>query len=328
MKKFLLSICWLTFALSGQVQGADAPAKTAAEFESRLHYEKGDITLPGNIATLKLPPSFRYLGPEDAEHVLSQAWGNPPGAKTLGMIVPADVSPIADAGWGVIVTYEKDGHVKDDDADTIKYDELLKQMQQDVLDANADRKTAGSQALTLVGWAETPHYDKASHKLYWAKELRGEGAPMSSLNYSVRVLGREGVLVLNAVAGMDQIGLMKTEMAKVTGFTDFTGGNRYADFDGKTDKLAGYGLAALVAGGMAAKLGFFGKLLAFLLVFKKVVIIGFGAVAAGLFKFFGRNKGQQQQVDSQPAGPAANGSTKVDLAKPAARSSAVDLEKH
>jgi uncharacterized membrane-anchored protein len=197
---------------------------------------------------------------------------------------------LSDVGWGVIVTYEKDGHVKDDDADSIKYDELLASMQQDVLANNASRKEQGYPAMTLVGWAEKPGYDKASHKLYWAKELRSEGSPQSSLNYNIRVLGREGVLVLNAVAGMNQIAQVKTEMQRVTAFTEFSAGNRYADFDGKTDKVAEYGIAALVAGGVAAKLGIFGKMFALLLAFKKLIFIGVAAAVAGVAKFFGRKK--------------------------------------
>lgn len=309
MKKIFLSLLCLLAALVPAARAADAPAPMSqAEFLSTLQFQQGDISLPGNIATLKLPPSFRYLAPADAEKVLVQAWGNPPGSETLGMIVPAEVSPVSKNGWGVIVTYQKDGHVKDDDADTIKYDKLLADMQESINEANPERKKAGYGAMSLVGWAETPHYDKASHKLYWAKELRFDDAPANTLNYSVRVLGREGVLVLNAVAGMDQIGLMKTEMSKVTAFTDFTSGNRYADFDGKTDKVAEYGIAALIAGGVAAKLGFFGKLLALLLVFKKLVIVGIGAIGVGLNKWFKREK--PSAPDSAPeSGP------KVDLEK-------------
>lgn len=76
-----------------------------------------------------------------------------------------------------------------------------------------------------------------------------------SLNYNIRVRGREGVLILNAVAGMDQLATIKNEMKQVTAFTDFTSGNRYADFIESTDKVAEYGIAALIAGGAAAKLG-------------------------------------------------------------------------
>ena len=274
---------------------AAAPAMTKEAFLASLKFEQGDIVLPGNIATLKLPPSFRYLPPADAERLLVEAWGNPPGNATLGMIMPAATSPLSEEGWGVIVTYEKDGHVKDDDADSIKYDELLKDMQEGTLAANAARKEKGYPAMTLVGWAEKPGYDKASHKLYWAKELKSEGSPQSSLNYNIRVLGREGVLILNAVAGMDQIARIKSEMQHVTAFTEFTSGNRYADFDSKTDKVAEYGIAALVAGGVAAKLGFFGKL-------------------------FGREK-KPADVPPVEFAPDVEPGTKVDLGKK------VDLEK-
>ena len=91
-------------------------------------------------------------------------------------------------------------------------------------------------------------------------------------------------------------------MKKVTAFTDFTPGHRYADFNSNTDKVAEYGLAALVAGGVAAKLGFFGKLLALLLAFKKIILLAVAGGGAWVFKLLGRNK-------AEPA-------TKVDLSKP------------
>lgn len=291
MRKLLPALLCFTLSFLPPAQAADEPAAAPVTQEAllaALHFQQGEIDLPGKIATLKLPPSFRYLSPADTERLLVDGWGNPPGSATLGMIVPADTDPLNDEGWGVIVTYDKDGHVKDDDADSIKYDELLKEMQQGTRDANAARKEKGYPDMTLVGWAEPPSYDKASHKLYWAKELRTEGAPQSGLNYNVRVLGREGVLVLNAVAGMNQIAKVKTEMVKVTAFTDFSAGNRYADFDSKTDKTAEYGLAALVAGGVAAKLGLFGKLFALLLAFKKVILLALAAAGTGLFKWFRR----------------------------------------
>ncbi|MTV52915.1 DUF2167 domain-containing protein [Massilia buxea] len=267
---------------------AAASASTAAALLDSLKFQQGKITLPGDIATLDLPAGFRYLSPADAGRLLTEGWGNPPGIETLGMIVPTAVNPLSREGWGVVVTYEKEGHVKDDDADSIKYDELLKSMQESIAASNEERKKQGYQPMTLVGWAEAPHYDKATHKLYWAKELHGEGDTQNGLNYGVRVLGREGVLVLNAVAGMDQIAQVRSEMKNVTAFSDFTPGNRYADFDEKTDKVAEYGIAALIAGGAAAKLGLFGKLFALVLAFKKILLVGLLAAGGWLFKLLGR----------------------------------------
>lgn len=267
-----------------------APQMTQEQFLSSLKFQQGKITLPGNIATLDLPPSFRYLSPEDSTRLLVDGWGNPPGAKTLGMIVPAETSVLSQEGWGVVITYDKDGHVKDDDADSIQYDQLLKEMREGLEGANEERKKAGYPGMHLIGWAEQPSYEKASHKLYWAKELKTDGAPENGLNYNIRVLGREGVLVLNAVAGMDQIAKIRTEMKQVTAFTDFTAGNRYADFNSSTDKVAEYGLAALVAGGLASKLGFFGKLMALLVAFKKVIFLAVAGAFGAVVKFFKREK--------------------------------------
>ena len=273
-------------------QPAEQPAEkqTAAQFLASLSFKEGKIELPGGIATLDLPPSFRYLSPGDAARLIEQGWGNPPGMTTLGMIVPADLSPLSEEGWGVVITYDKDGHVKDGDADSIDYADLLKQMQEGMAEDNKERKELGYPAMSLVGWAEAPHYDKAQHKLYWAKELRTEGASANGLNYNIRVLGREGVLVLNAVAGIRQLDAVKKEMQDVTAFTNFNPGHRYADFDESTDKVAEYGIAALVAGGVAAKLGFFGKLLGLLVAFKKLIILAVAGLGSLLWKFFRREK--------------------------------------
>jgi uncharacterized membrane-anchored protein len=282
-KTLLASLLLMTLGVASA-----APALDEEKLLSSLNFQQGKVSLPGNIATLDLPPAFRYLSPADASKVLEQGWGNPPGSKTLGMIVPAAVSVLSAEGWGVVVTYDKDGHVKDGDADSIDYSKLLKEMQEGTSERNEERKKAGYPAMSMVGWAEPPSYNKSQHKLYWAQELHTEGSQGNGLNYNIRVLGREGVLVLNAVAGMDQIALIKQEMPSVTAFTEFTPGNRYSDFNESTDKVAEYGLAALVAGGVAAKMGFFGKLLAILLAAKKFLILGVAAAGTWIAKLFGK----------------------------------------
>lgn len=291
MRRLFTALLCLSLAISLPAVAADsAPQMTAQQFLASLTFREGKITLPGEIAMLDLPPNFRYLDPADAEKLITDGWGNPPGAKTLGMIVPSDVNPLSQAGWGVVVTYDKDGHVKDDDADHINYADLLNDMKQGMEEHNKERKQQGYPAMSLVGWAEQPSYDKAQHKLYWAKELHTEGSNDNGLNYNIRVLGREGVLVLNAVSGMGQIAEVKQEMKKVTAFTDFTPGHRYSDFNASTDKVAEYGIAALVAGGVAAKLGFFGKIFAVLLAFKKFIVLGVAALGGWLWKLLGRKK--------------------------------------
>lgn len=268
-----------------------------APFEASLHYRHGKVELPGGIATVALPDGFKYLGPDDAEKVIEQAWGNPDGSGTLGMLFPEGYGVSDPAAWGVIITYEDDGHVSDSDAHDINYSELIEQMRKSTEEANAERTKQGYEAVQLVGWGEPPSYDNASHKLYWAKQLKFGDAAVDTLNYNIRVLGREGVLVLNAVASIDQLADIKPQMNQVVGFTDFTSGNRYQDYQEGTDKTAAYGLTALIAGGVAAKTGLLAKLLALLIAAKKVVILAVAGVGAAISKWFkGKRAGDSDRT--------------------------------
>ncbi len=305
MKKLLLTVCLCLLAVpvaaespkkseakpkkaaEKAVPPADPLEAEAAEFESQLEYQRGRIELPGGIATLNVPESFRYLRPEHAERLLVEAWGNPPGTKTLGMLVPSGISPLSQEGWGVVITYVEEGHVDDSDAGAIDYDELLKQMKEESAEDNKKRTEQGYDTIDVVGWARPPHYEQAAHKLYWARELSVPGAPEHTLNYDIRVLGRKGVLSFNAVSGMSKLGDVEGAMKEVMSFADFNPGHRYADFDSKVDNVAAYGIGALVAGKFAAKAGFFKVLLGFILAGKKFVflaVIGIGALLVKLFK--------------------------------------------
>ncbi|HCV40461.1 MAG TPA: DUF2167 domain-containing protein [Pseudomonas sp.] len=269
---------------------SEQPHQTAEQWLATLKPQHGNITLPSGIASLQLNNEFYYLSPADTERLLTEGWGNPPGFKTLGMIIPTAVNPLADNGWGVIISYKNDGHISDDDAAKIDYAELLEQMKAEDEEDNKERRKQGYAGLTLLGWAEPPSYDQATHKMYWARELKAEDADQTTLNYSIRVLGREGVLELNAVAAMADLQTIKQETPKILAFTNFTDGNRYADYDAKTDKLAPYGLAALVAGGIAAKAGLFAKIGVALLAFKKFIVLGLVAIAGFFGKLYKRKR--------------------------------------
>jgi uncharacterized membrane-anchored protein len=261
----------------------EAKRKLAA-LEATLKYEHGEVPLGDGLAKLNITPEFRFLGPSDAQKVL-QAWGNPPGDAPLGMIFPASVGPFDEESWGVIVSYDEDGHIDDAESQNMDFAKLLKQMQDDTKEHNAERKKEGYAPVQLVGWAEPPHYDGATKKLYWAKELDfGEGD--HTLNYAIRVLGRKGVLQLNAVASLSQLGSVKSSMQQVLGLVEFKAGHRYVDFDPKVDKVAAFGLGALIADGVAAKAKLFKGLIALLIADKKLVILGIAALGAGLKKFF------------------------------------------
>jgi uncharacterized membrane-anchored protein len=270
-------------------ESAEESAGEAAPAGPALSYRTGNILLPNKVATLRLAGNYRYLDPAETEKLLV-AWGNQPGNDTQGAIVPSEVDPLTTEGWAVILTYEDDGHVDDSDAKDIDYEEMLEDMKQGTEENNDARKDAGYEPVHLVGWAEKPHYDSDAKKLYWAKELEFEGAGSNTLNYDVRVLGREGVLSMNAVASIGQLAQIRSDMQPLIQVAEFNEGYRYAEFDSKTDRLAEYGLGALIAGGVAAKMGLFAKLGALLLAFKKIIIIGLVAIGGFVARLFGKKK--------------------------------------
>jgi uncharacterized membrane-anchored protein len=103
---------------------------------------------------------------------------------------------------------------------------------------------------------------------------------------------------------MSQLKEIEQRMPEVISMVEFNSGNRYADFNSGTDKVAEYGIATLILGGVAAKAGLFKALLVVLLAAKKFVVIGIVAVVAFVRKLFGRQK--KNAVLSPPIAPRSN----------------------
>ena len=199
------------------------------------------------------------------------------------MLFPSESTPFDDGAWAVTIEYEEDGHVSDKDADKINYDDLLSQMKEETQAASEQRAKKGYEPIELVGWAAKPYYDKDSHKLHWAKELKFGDQEDHTLNYNIRVLGRKGVLVLNFIAGMDQKALIDSKVDSVLALANFDEGNQYSDFNPDIDKVAAYGIGALVAGTVLAKTGLITAALILLKKFGIFVLLGLGALVKMLF---------------------------------------------
>jgi uncharacterized membrane-anchored protein len=183
---FVLRIGVLSL-LTGLLLRADDPVPshpsddTLAAIASSLKWQTGTITLKDGLAKINLTDDFRFLDNTDARKVLHDMWGNPDRPDILGMIFPKDKGPLNRSSWAVMVSYEEGGYVKDDDAQKINYDDLLKQMQQRARDATPEREKEGYPSIELVGWAAPPHYDQVTHKLYWAKDLKFGGETRTRL---------------------------------------------------------------------------------------------------------------------------------------------------
>ena len=301
MKLARTLVLLLTALLAGRIlpAGDPRPKDPAAQaMEMRrladsLKYQSGVITLKGGLAKITLPAGFKYLDSADSNTLLSKIWANPPRTNTLGMIVPADFDPVSSDAWVVILSFAEDGYVKDDDASKIDYNDLLKKMKQGTADDSKEREKQGYASVQLVGWATPPRYDAATHKLYWAQEIKFGGQSVNTLNYNIRLLGRRGVLVLNAVASIGQLHDVEAATPTLLSMVDFQEGHRYADFKPSTDKVATYGIAALIAGGIAAKVGLLKGLWIGILALKKFIILGFLALSRYFKKIWDKIRGRE-----------------------------------
>ncbi|QHJ09144.1 DUF2167 domain-containing protein [Hymenobacter busanensis] len=306
MKHFLRLLCLLLAPVLG-AQAGTTPVDSAALFKAKVdslnasfRYQTGTIKLGKDLGSLSVPKDMRFLDAEQSKRVLTKIWGNPETAAedVQGMLFPLDKGPVSENNWAFVVSYEPMGYVKDDDAEDINYDDLLKDMQEEIREGNAARREAGYAGMELLGWAVPPHYDKATHALHWAKKLQFDNNAAPTLNYDVRLLGRKGVLSLNAVADPIQLGLVESQIPAVVKGTDFAQGLRYADFDPKLDEVAAYSIGGLVAGKVLAKVGAlaviakFGKaILLVLLKGWKFILLALGAGWSFIRRFFtGRGK--------------------------------------
>lgn len=260
----------------------------AQSFVESLDYKEGTIGLGTGGVELNVPRGFYFLSAEHARRVIVDAWNNPPTSaeKVLGMIMPSDKTPLDDT-WGAVITYDDDGYVSDEDAASIDYNSLLKEMQEGTAQASEERVKLGFSSIRLVGWASPPFYDRHTHKLHWAKELAFGDSDKHTLNYDVRALGRRGVLKINFVAGMDQLDEIKGVIPAVMAMPQFEAGSRYTDYMPGVDKVAAYGIGGLIAGKLLSKAG----ILAIALVFLKkgwilvvLALAGLWRVVAGLFR--------------------------------------------
>jgi uncharacterized membrane-anchored protein len=285
-------------------QGPKDGEMSKEEFEAKLGYQTGTIALRGGMATIRLPQNFRFIGPEGSRLLLTEGWGNPEGAAegVLGMLIPTSASPLDKEGWGIAITYDEDGYVSDEDAAKMDYSKVLKDMQESTASDNEERKKQGVESVQLVGWAEPPRYDAAAHKMYWAKDLVFGSNNEHTLNYDIRILGRRGVLVLNAISGLDQLGAIKVAAPSVLSAVDFNEGHRYSDYLPGKDKAATYGLVGLIAGATAAKAGLFKVIWLGILAFKKVIVVAVIGLMASVRKFFGKKDVAVDATKSEPAG--------------------------
>ena len=293
MKKLLLSLCTAALiALANPVAWAQD-----ADFENKAkallaQAEPGPKTIDlGAQASMQLPAGMAFLPKQPADKLM-QMVGNGTDPNRYGIIIPTS----EEDDWMADLSYIDSGYIKDDDAKNWDVDALLKNIKEGTKEQNKQRAQQGIPPLEVGGWVEKPHYDAATRHLIYSVDAKTVGEATPSVNYNTYALGRYGYISLNFVADLDTIERYKPTAQQLLAAIEYRAGQRYADFNPTTDKIAEYGIAALVGGLAAKKLGLLAVIAAFAVKFSKLLIVGAVGVIYGVKKLFG---GRRREEDDE-----------------------------
>ena len=223
-----------------------------------INWTKGPARVSiGSAAEMDLPSWYMYADGNDTRKLL-EAMQNLTSGQELALISNKDLSTFA------VYYFDETGYVKDDEKGSLDADAMISQIQKSTAAGNEEKKKRGWRTMSVAGWDIKPRYNTVTNNLEWAIRFNDEAGDGSSTNYNTRYLGRRGVMRAILVSDPKNIqASIEQFQGLMTGFT-FTGGNKYSEYV-KGDKVAKYGLSALVVGAAAA-----------------------AAVKGGLFKYLGK----------------------------------------
>ena len=285
---FLARVLCLAVFMWSSVAHADDQQPSASELAWQAASKvaiSGPSDMPlGDQAVLHIPSAMAFI-PKVEATTLMKAWGNSAGDQFYGLVVPRNNEEY----WVMTIDHTAEGFVKDDDAKSWNADELLQSLKDGTEEQNKERVKTGIPALDIVGWIEKPNYDVSSHRLVWSLKATDRGAATdapATVNYNTYALGRDGYFQINLLTSVATIEKEKPYARAVLAALEYKPGKRYEDFNESTDHIAEYGLAALIGGVVAKKLGLLAVAGVFFLKFAKIIAIGAAVAGGAVFKFF------------------------------------------
>jgi uncharacterized membrane-anchored protein len=269
-------------------QGPQGAADETAKFLASLKWTVGPgKAAVGNLAEIQVPEGARFTDAAGTRKML-EVMHNPTSGSELGLLTSDSLD------WFVIFEFEEIGYVKDADKEKLDSNAMLESLREGNEAGNEERKKRGWAPITLVGWHTAPFYNKETNNLEWC--IKGQSQGHDIVNYNTRILGRGGVMSANLLVAPEALDTTLASVKTILKGFSYSQGQKYSEWK-SGDKIAKYGLSALVVGGavgVAAKLGFLGKIAASLGKLWKLVILGFAGLAAAIKGLiFGKKKENQ-----------------------------------
>jgi uncharacterized membrane-anchored protein len=187
---------WLQITAVALALMAGLAGISFAQEESEVQWIEGPaiVDLGKNLAQLDMSDAYLFADADDTRAVM-QYLGNPPTNAEVGMIIPNS----EDGNWFIVFEYSDVGYVRDDDSDRIDAAAILESYRTGTEAANEERVKMGAAPIHVTGWYEEPFYNPETHNLTWAMLLEDD-EKMQTVNYNIRVLGREGYMSAVLVA--------------------------------------------------------------------------------------------------------------------------------
>lgn len=288
--------------IDAELEEPESPEQAAARrmFESIQWLQGPAEGKLGTRATVLTPEGLQFANASDTRKLL-ELMQNQPSNRELGMVATPNID------WFVVFEFDESGYVSDEDKDDLDADALMDSLREGQEYGNEERKRRGWDTLELVGWARPPYYDENTRNLEWATRLRSSTGG-ESVNHNSRALGRHGVMELTLVCGPDEYEAILPKFHELIKGFKYVEGERYSEFT-SGDKVAQYGLTALIAGGagaVAAKTGLLSK-------FWKFIVAGVVGLGALLKKVFGGGSNKEtaprrarEERKPEPAAEAQN----------------------
>jgi uncharacterized membrane-anchored protein len=227
-----------------------------------------------DIAEIRIPEGCVFADGSDTR-LLMESMGNIPSNAEVGFFAPNTLE------WFVVFDFSAVGYIKDDEKDSLDADAMLESIKNASVKSNEIRRERGFPGLHIIGWEVAPQYNAKTNNLEWAIRAKDDEG-LLVLNHNTRLLGRKGVMKATLVVDPQILSTVLPAYRDHLKEFSFKSGQKYAEYS-QGDKIAKYGLSALVAGGAGAAAAKFGL---FKLLGKNIKIVIFALIAflAGIWK--------------------------------------------
>jgi len=276
-----LALCFALFAVTPEATAQDGE-------ETQLPWQEGSMGMPigDGLAQIDLNSEYLFLGAEGTQ-LFMELTQNPVNGSEVATVMPRD----AEQGWFLVFEYGDVGYVPDDEKDSLDAAAMIASIREGTESANVERRKRGWVTMRIVDWHEEPFYDSSTNNLTWS--IIGESNGERNVNRMIKLLGREGVMTATLVSSPEGLENAAAVTDSLLADYRYVPGQTYAEYVPGTDRLAQYGLTALVVGGGAAALLKSGLLARFW----KPLVVALAALGAGVKRLFFSGRSSKHDMD-------------------------------